>query len=61
MCKSLTKFSSYESLKNYYTVRSGDNLSTIARRYGTSVKSICRLSGIKETSILRVGQRLRIR
>lgn len=61
-----TTFKYYEEQKalaaaKYYTVRSGDNLSTIARRYGTSVKSICRLSGIKETSILRVGQRLRIR
>ena len=61
-----TTFKYYEKQKalaaaKYYTVRRGDNLSAIARRYGTSVKNICRLSGIKATSVLRVGQRLRIR
>lgn len=45
----------------YHTVRSGDTLSAIARKYGTSVKEICRLNGIKETTILQVGKRLRVR
>ena len=45
----------------YHTVRSGDTLSGIARKYGTSVKEICRLNGIKETTILQVGKRLRVR
>jgi LysM repeat protein len=45
----------------YHTVRSGDTLSAIARKYHTSVREICRLNGIKETTILSIGRRLRVR
>ncbi|MCM1035076.1 MAG: M23 family metallopeptidase [Paludibacter sp.] len=45
----------------YYVVKAGDSLSVIARRYGTSVSAICRLNGIKESSVIRIGQRLRVR
>ena len=45
----------------YHTVRSGDTLGAIARKYGTSVNRLCQLNGIKSTSILRIGQRLRVR
>lgn len=45
----------------YYVVRKGDTLSRIASRNGTSVNTICRLSGISAKSKLRPGQRLRIR
>ena len=45
----------------YHTVRSGATLGAIARKYGTSVSRICQLSGIKSTSILRIGQKLRVR
>ena len=44
-----------------YTVRSGDNLSKIARRHGTTVRRLCELNGIKESSTLRVGQKLKIK
>lgn len=45
----------------YHTVRSGDTLSALARKYGTTVTNICRLNNIKSTSILRLGQRLRVK
>jgi murein DD-endopeptidase MepM/ murein hydrolase activator NlpD len=45
----------------YHTVRSGDTLGALARKYGTSVNRICQLNNIKSTSILRIGQRLRVR
>lgn len=45
----------------YHRVRSGETLSHIARRYGTSVRTLCRLNRIKETSIIRIGQRIRYR
>ena len=45
----------------YYTVKSGDTLSKIARKYGTTVSALCRMNNIKETSTLRVGQRLRVK
>ncbi len=46
---------------NTYTVRKGDSLSRIASRNGVSVKQICRLNGLKTTSTLRPGQRLKLR
>ncbi|MBO4585366.1 MAG: LysM peptidoglycan-binding domain-containing protein, partial [Bacteroidales bacterium] len=45
----------------YHTIRSGDTLSGIARKYNTSVREICRLNNIKETTILQIGKRLRVR
>ena len=45
----------------YHTVRSGDTLGALARKYGTTINRICQLSGIKSTSILRIGQKLRVR
>lgn len=45
--------------RKYHVVRSGDTLSAIARRYGTSVSALCRMNGIRSTAVLRVGQRLR--
>ncbi|TRX72206.1 lytic transglycosylase domain-containing protein [Carboxylicivirga sp. M1479] len=47
---------------DYYTVRSGDNLWTIAKKYtGISNKDIMQLNGLSESSKLWVGQRLKIR
>jgi len=45
----------------YHTVRSGDTLSGIAKRYHTTVSALCRLNGISSTTILRIGRRLRVR
>ena len=45
----------------YHTVRSGDTLGALARKYGTSVSRLCQLNGIKSTSILRIGQKLRVK
>lgn len=45
----------------YYKIRSGDTLGAIARRHGTTVANICRLNGIKSTTILRIGRSLRVR
>lgn len=44
----------------YYKVRSGDSLSRIAARKGTSVKQLCKLNGITTQTTLRVGQVLRL-
>ena len=48
------------SSSGWYRVRSGDTLEKIARRNGTTVKRLCQLNGIKATSTLRVGQRLKV-
>jgi LysM repeat protein len=48
--------SSSPSPRRTYTVRSGDNLSSIAARYGTTVAVLARLNKIDDPSVIRVGQ-----
>ena len=43
-----------------YKVRAGDNLGKIAKRNHTTVKAICRKNGIKTTTKLKVGRKLKI-
>jgi LysM repeat protein len=43
-----------------YKVRSGDNLSAIAARFGTTVAEITALNNIKNPSLIRVGQVLKL-
>lgn len=45
----------------YHTVRSGDSLGKISKKYGVSVTKICQLNGIRSNTTLKVGRRLRIR
>ena len=42
-----------------HKVKSGDTLSSIAHKYGTTVDRLCRLNNIKKNSVLRLGQILR--
>lgn len=43
-----------------YTVQSGDTLSGIASRYGTTVQALANLNGISNPNVIRVGQVLRL-
>lgn len=45
----------------YYTVKRGDNLYRIARRYGTTINSIVQLNNISNPNLIYPGQRLLIR
>lgn len=45
----------------YYTVRAGDNLSSIASRYGTSYQSIASLNGLANPNLIYAGQTLKIK
>ena len=45
----------------YYKIRSGDTLSKIAARNGTTVKKLCKLNGIKETTVLQIGKKIRVK
>ena len=49
------------SQAKYYKIRSGDTLSKIAARNGTTVKKLCKLNGFKETTVLQIGKRIRVR
>lgn len=51
--------SSGDGVVAYHKVKQGDTLGAIARRYGTTVSRLCKLNGIKASSILRLGQRIR--
>lgn len=44
-----------------YRVRKGDSLSKIASRNGTTVARLCRLNGLKTTSKLQIGQKIKLR
>ena len=45
----------------YHIVKSGDTLGRIAINNHTTVTKLCQLNGIKKTSTLRIGQRIRVR
>lgn len=47
--------------KKYHTVKSGDTLYALAVFYKTKVSEICRLNGIKETDVLKLGTKLRVK
>ena len=45
----------------YHTIVSGDTLSGLARKYGTSVQTLCNLNGMTVKSTLRVGKKIRVK
>jgi dienelactone hydrolase len=47
--------------KKVYLVKKGDTLYSIARAANTSVNNLLKLNGIKEKSILKIGQKIKIR
>ncbi|MDE7123346.1 MAG: LysM peptidoglycan-binding domain-containing protein, partial [Alistipes sp.] len=44
----------------YYTIKSGDTLGAIARRYRVTTAQLMRWNDIKDARKLRIGQRIRI-
>lgn len=44
-----------------YTVKKGDTLGRIAARNGLSLAQICRLNNLKTSSVLRIGQKIKLR
>lgn len=47
--------------KQYYTVKSGDTLTAIARKHLTSVAKLCQINHISKEATLQIGQKIRIR
>ena len=45
---------------NTYTVKKGDNLTKIAKAYGTTVAKLTELNGIKNANLINVGQVLKV-
>jgi LysM repeat protein len=53
------KYTAQDGSVTYHRIRSGDTLSQIAIKYHVSVTQLCRLNGIKPTTVLRIGRVLR--
>ena len=49
-----------DAIYGWHSVRSGDTLGALARRYRTTTQAIMRLNGIKNPKALRIGQKLKI-
>ena len=45
----------------YYIVKKGDTLSSIAVENHTTVSILCKLNNMKKTSVLRIGRKLRVK
>lgn len=59
--KSKSKASKSSKSKKFHTIKSGDTLSSLSRKYGTPVKQICSINGIKATKTLKLGTKIRVR
>ena len=44
--------------KGYHTVRKGETLSKISKKYGITVEELCKLNGLSRSQPVRTGQRL---
>ena len=47
--------------KVYYTIKSGDNLSSIAKKYGTSVNQLVQWNNIKNPNLIYPNQKIRVK
>lgn len=55
------KSASSNKSSQYYIVKKGDNLGSIARKNHTTVKKLCQLNGIKTNTTLKIGRKLRVK
>lgn len=49
------------SKAKYHTIKKGDTLYSLAKKYGTTVEKICDLNGITSKTVLNVGRKLRVK
>jgi murein DD-endopeptidase MepM/ murein hydrolase activator NlpD len=59
--KETSKMQSQPQTAEYHYVVRGDTLSGIASDYGTSVTTLCSINQISRSSVLRIGQKIKIR
>ncbi len=45
----------------FHIIKKGNTLSHIAKWYGTTIGTLCRLNGISRNKILRIGEKIRVR
>lgn len=58
--KKTTSKPSKTNTSKVYTVKSGDTLSEIAQRYGTTVSKLVQINGIKNQNKIYVGQKIKV-
>lgn len=56
-----TTNTSNQSSTQYYTIKSGDTLSKIAKTYGTTVAQLCSWNNIKNANLIYAGNKIRVR
>ena len=49
------------SQAQYYTIKAGDTLSDIAKKYGTTSAKLAQLNGIRDTNKIYAGTKIRIK
>ncbi|HLG01964.1 MAG TPA: peptidoglycan DD-metalloendopeptidase family protein [Bacteroidia bacterium] len=59
--KTTTTKSTASGSKTYHSIKKGETLSGLAVKYKTSVTKLCQLNGIKKTSKLQIGQKIRVK
>ncbi|MCY8582467.1 LysM peptidoglycan-binding domain-containing protein [Bacillus haynesii] len=47
--------------KQYYTIKTGDTLSRISKRFNTSIKTLQSWNGIKNANKIYAGQKIRVK
>ena len=47
--------------RSYYTIKSGDTLSGIAAKYGTTANTIAQLNGIENPNLIIAGDTIRVK
>lgn len=52
--------STTKEIPEVYTIRKNDSLSSLAKRYGTTIKNLCEINGIKTTTTLRIGEKIKV-
>lgn len=55
------KLGATSSSKQYYTIKKGDTLSSIASKYGTTVSKLQSWNGIKNANLIYAGQKIRVK
>ena len=50
-----------QSHQNIYTVKKGDTLYAISKKYKIGISDICQLNNIEQETILHIGQELKLK
>ena len=50
-----------QSSAKYHTIKAGDTLYGIAKKYKTTIDKLCQLNGITKKTVLRAGRKLRVK